>query len=72
MPKIWHDKLQQGSNLDVPLRFNPTQKVKNCMTRVMLPNRTLHISVIPCLSATECDDDLFFDKIKICGSQRTE
>ena len=62
MPKIWHDKLQQGSSLNVPLRFNPTQKVKNCMTRVMLPNRTLHISVDPCLSATECDGDLFFDQ----------
>ena len=62
MPKIWHDKLQQGSSLDVPPRFNPTQKVKNCMTRVMLQNRTLHISVVPCLSATECDGDLFFDQ----------
>ena len=28
----------------------------------MLPNRTLHISVVPCLSATECDGDLFFDQ----------
>ena len=32
------------------------------MTRVMLPYRTLHISVDPCLSATECDGDLFFDQ----------
>ena len=32
------------------------------MTRIMLQNRTLHISVVPCLSATECDGDLFFDQ----------
>ena len=49
-------------SVDIPPRFNPTQKVKNCMTRIMLQNRTLHISVVPCLSATECDGDLLFDQ----------